>query len=484
MSSSLLNEADDPSFTSFHNIVAGKPRRSEKVSQTVNPATLEKLWVIPVATEQDVEDAVTAAKNAFQTWKNTSFEERVELLKLWGDACRPYLKQFGEIIMKENGKPRAFGEFEANHSFNEAFNYFLTLKMPEENHTVNDRDYHVRYTPLGVVVAICAWNFPLGQPIMKALPALMAGNCCIIKTSPFTPYSGMKVVELAQRFLPPGVLQVLSGDDRLGPWLTHHPGVDKISFTGSTASGRKVAEAAARGLKRVTLELGGNDPAIICPDVDVDKIAPDLCFGAFWNTGQVCTAVKRIYIHQDIYTPMLDAMARAVHKWKVGMGTEDGAIFGPIQNEMQYQKVRRLFEEVKQKGYVAKVGGEVKETKGFFLEPTIIDNPPPSSPLVTEEQFGPIVPAIPWSSEEEVIQSANNTSMGLGASVWTKDFDRARRIAEQLEAGSVYINSYEKVSFRVPFGGHKDSGIGYECGPNALVPFCNMQVLHYNFKTP
>ncbi|EXJ87184.1 hypothetical protein A1O3_04143 [Capronia epimyces CBS 606.96] len=475
--------ADEPSFTSFHNIVAGKPRGSEKTSYTVDPATLENLWEIPVATEQDVHDAVTAAKDAFKSWKKTPFDERLRLLKAWGDACRPYLKQFGEVIMKENGKPRAFGEFEANHSFNEAFNYFLTLKFPEEDHTVNDRDYHVRYTPLGVVVAICAWNFPLGQPVMKALPALLAGNTCIVKTSPFTPYSGMKVVELAQKILPPGVLQVLSGDDRLGPWLTHHPWVNKISFTGSTASGRKVAEAAAKGLKRVTLELGGNDPAIVFPDVDVEKIAPDLCFGSFWNTGQVCTAVKRIYIHKDIYTQLLDAMARAVNKWKVGAGTEAGAMVGPMQNEMQYKKVRGLFEEAKQKGYAAKFGGDVKDTKGFFLEPTIIDNPPPDSTLVTEEQFGPIVPAIPWSSEEEVIESANNTAMGLGASVWTKDLDRARRVAEQLEVGSVYINSYEKVSFRVPFGGHKDSGIGVECGPNALVPFCNMQVLHYNFKT-
>ncbi|EXJ66789.1 uncharacterized protein A1O5_09984 [Cladophialophora psammophila CBS 110553] len=463
----------DLSFEKFHNIVAGKPRGSEKTSHTVDPATLENLWEIPVATERDADNAVTAAKDAFKTWKKTPFEERVELLKAWGEACRPYLKQFGELIMKENGKP--------------VCSVFLvctvSLKMPEEDHIVNDRNYHVRYTPVGVVVAICAWNFPLGQPIMKALPALMAGNCCIVKTSPFTPYSGMKVVELAQRFLPPGVLQVLSGDDRLGPWLTHHPGVDKISFTGSTKSGRKVAEAAARGLKRITLELGGNDPAIICPDVDVDKIAPDLCFAAFWNTGQVCTAAKRIYIHQDIYTPMLDAMARAVHKWKVGAGTEDGVMVGPMQNEMQYKKVRGLFEEAKQKGYAAWFGGEVRDTKGLFLDPTIINNPPPNSTLVMEEQFGPIVPALPWSSEEEVIQSANNTSMGLGASVWTKDFTRARRIAEQLEAGSVYINSYEKVSFRVPFGGHKDSGIGFECGPNALIPFCNMQVLHYNFKT-
>ncbi|KAH8701506.1 aldehyde dehydrogenase-like protein [Talaromyces proteolyticus] len=475
--------SDTLSFTSFYNVVNGKFRGSETSHHGVDPATQDPLWNIPTANEQDVNDAVQAANNALQTWKKVPFEERVEILRTWGEACKAYLKQFSELITKENGKPKLYGELEANHSFHEAFNYFLTLKIPEEEYTVNDRNYYVRYTPLGVVVAICAWNFPLGQPIMKILPALMAGNCCIVKPSPFSPYSALKVIELAQNYLPPGVLQVLSGDDRLGPWLTSHPDIHKITFTGSTASGKKVAETAAKTLKRITLELGGNNAAIIFPDVDVDMVASEVAMGSFWNTGQVCTAVKRIYIHNDIYPQMLAALAKASLKFKMGPGSEDGVLMGPVQNEMQYHKVKSLFQEARTNSYKVTVGGQVKDDTGFFLEATVIDNPPADSKLVTEEQFGPIVPTLPWSKEEEVIDHVNSTTMGLGASVWTRDMRNARRIAQQLEVGSVYINSYEKVSFRVPFGGHKESGIGYECGPSALVPFCNMQVVHYNFKT-
>ncbi|EXJ67392.1 uncharacterized protein A1O5_09405 [Cladophialophora psammophila CBS 110553] len=491
---------DSSSFFAFYNVVDGALRRSPTIHNGIDPANCEKLWDTPVASKVDVNDAVEAAKKAFKEWKKTTFDQRVQLLREWQDALKIYSEEFSLIIMRENGKPvsaaipmlfghclnsekKKFADVEVQHSFVNMFEYFLSLKIPEEHHAASDREYRVKYTPLGVVVGITAWNFPLGQPLMKALPALLVGNCFILKPSPFTPYSGLKAVEIAQRFLPPGVLQVLGGDDQLGPWLTHHPDVHKVSFTGSTASGKKVAAAATQTLKRVTLELGGNDAAIVFPDVDVDEIAPQIAMGCFWNSGQVCTAMKRLYIHEDVYAKMLDALVREVKKMKMAPGTEAGAMVGPVQNEAQYQKLKDLFQDALEHNGKVVFGGSVREGAGYFFEPTIVDKLSDDSRLVTEEQFGPIVPVLPWSNEEDVVKRANNTAMGLAASVWTKNLTKAEEIADQLEVGSVYINSSEKVSFEVPFGGHKQSGIGYECGPNALAIYCDMQILHYNFKS-
>jgi len=337
----------------------------------------------------------------------------------------------------------------------------------------------LRYVPLGIVAAICPWNYPLGQATMKFLPGLAAGNTVIVKPSPFAPYSALKLVEIAQQVLPPGVLQVLNGDDKLGPWLVNHPDVNKISFAGSTATGKRIMESAAKTLKRVTLELGGNDACIVCADADIKKVAPEVVTGAFFNTGQVCAGTKRIYIHQDIYPQFLEAMAAFAKTLKVGDASEDGVFMGPLQNEMQYTKVKGLYEDAKANGYKTLVSETAPKSKGYFCEPTIVDAPPNNARVVTEEQFGPIVPTMPWTDEADVIERVNNSPMGLGASVWSKDVDHARRIAEQLEVGSVYINSFEKVSIKVPFGGHKESGIGFECGPSALVGYTNLQVVHY-----
>ena len=290
----------------------------------------------------------------------------------------------------------------------------------------------------------------------------MTGNTMIIKPSPFTPYSSLKVLELAQEIFEPGVVQVIGGDDKLGPMLTAHPGIAKISFTGSIATGKKIMAACAPTLKRCTLELGGNDASIVLPDVDVKKTAPELVLGAFQNSGQVCVATKRIYIHEKIYDEMLKEMVEFTKTLKVG-APDSGAMLGPIQNQMQYEKVKNMFKDTKDKGYKFAVGADVVEGEGgYYVQPTIIDNPPNDSRIIQEEPFGPIVPTQPWSDEEEVIKRANNSLAGLGACVWGADVEHATEIGKRLQAGSVFINSWEKPTPQAIFGGHKESGIGGE----------------------
>jgi acyl-CoA reductase-like NAD-dependent aldehyde dehydrogenase len=313
----------------------------------------------------------------------------------------------------------------------------------------------------------------------KIAPALLTGNTMIIKPSPFTPYTGLKLVELAQEILPPGVLQVVGGNNELGAQMTLHPDIAKISFTGSIPTGKKVMAAAAKTLKRVTLELGGNDASIILPDVDIKKVAPEVVLGAFQNSGQVCVATKRIYIHESIYQPFLQEMVSFTQTLKVGTSDEADVALGPVQNSMQFEKVREFFEDSKAKGYKFAVGEpDVNPAQGFFVKPTIIDNPPDDSRIIQEEPFGPIVPTQPWSDEEEVIARANNTNTGLGACVWGKDVEHATKIARRLEAGSVFVNSWEKPTPQAIFGGHKESGIGGEWGRTGLLAFMNAHVIH------
>lgn len=335
-----------------------------------------------------------------------------------------------------------------------------------------------RYTPLGVVGAICPWNFPIILSMGKVIPALLTGNTIIVKPSPFTPYTTLKAIELAQEVFPAGVVQAIGGDDKLGPMFTQHPDIAKISFTGSIATGKKIMAACAGTLKRVTLELGGNDASIILPDVDIKKTAPEVAMGAFQNSGQVCVATKRIYIHESIYKEFVQEMVNFTNSIKVG-APDEGALLGPIQNAMQYEKVKGFFQDTKDKGYNFAAGdSEVAKSKGYFVKPTIIDNPPNDSRIITEEPFGPIVPTQPWSDEEEVIKRANNSNAGLGACVWGKDVERAERIGKQLEAGSVFINSWEKPTPQAFFGGHKESGIGGEWGRSGLLAYCNAHVMH------
>lgn len=262
------------------------------------------------------------------------------------------------------------------------------LELPTEEIVEGDRKIVVRYTPLGLAVGIVPWNYPVLLACAKIAPAVVTGNSIIIKPSPFTPYGGLKIVELAQRFFPPGVVQALSGDDRLGPWLTDHPVPAKISFTGSTATGKRVMVSASKTLKRVTLELGGNDAAIICDDADIEKVAPRVAEVCFMNAGQLCLAIKRVLVHESIFEPFRKALVRSTKLLKHGPGAEQGNHLGPVQNAMQYERVKTFFDDIKKDGQEAAVGGEIEDRSGYFVPPTIIARPDAKSRIVLEEPFG------------------------------------------------------------------------------------------------
>ncbi|KIN03246.1 hypothetical protein OIDMADRAFT_40839 [Oidiodendron maius Zn] len=437
------------------NVINGENSSSKKFYHSLDPCTGKALWDAPVATKQDMEDSVLAARESFEKWRKVPFGEKVKLLEEFGKGLKPHYQQFTELLMRENGKPKRLAGFETASACGDAFDFFLSQELPETTITLPDREVKLKYVPVGVVVAICPWNFSLGQASLKFLPALAAGNTVILKPSPFVPYSALKLVEVARQFLPPGVLQVLGGDDQLGPWYTSHPGVDKISFTGSTATGKKVLQSCAN-----TMKGGGNDACIVCPDVEINAIADELLLGAFFNTGQVCTATKRLFVHKDIYPQMLQAISSALKRLKVGGPEEEGVMIGPLQNKMQFEKMKIVYEEV---------------AKGW---PTVVDNPPSDSLLMTEEQMGPILPMQPWTEEEDVIWRANDSDMGLGGSVWSKDVDRTQIIADSLDTGSVFITSMPKTSIRVPLSGHKESGLGAEGGPWSLQTHCNQKAYH------
>ncbi|KAF7188545.1 putative aldehyde dehydrogenase FUS7 [Pseudocercospora fuligena] len=461
----------------FSNWIDGKPRGGKDQHYGTDPSTGEKLWPVPIGGQNDVDDAVASAKKAFETYKTTTLAERKELLQKYKDALLAHADDMTELLCAETGKPKQIAQMETQGVAG-WFDHHCSLDIPEEVFEDDEKTITTRYTPLGVIGAICPWNFPIILSVGKIVPALLTGNTIIVKPSPFTPYTTLKVVEIAQEIYGPGIVQAIGGDDYLGPMLTANPDIAKISFTGSIATGKKIMAACANTLKRVTLELGGNDASIVLPDVDVKKTAPELVMGAFQNSGQVCVATKRIYIHKDIYTEMVQEMVNFTKTLTVGPPSE-GAFLGPIQNKMQYDKVVSYFKDTKEHGYKFAVGPEeVMAGKGFFVQPTIIDNPPNDSKIIQEEPFGPIVPTQPWEDEEEVIKRANASNAGLGACVWGKDVKRAEAIGKRLEAGSVFVNSWEKPTPQAFFGGHKESGIGGEWGKEGLKAYCNAHVLH------
>ncbi|KAF2017782.1 aldehyde dehydrogenase [Aaosphaeria arxii CBS 175.79] len=465
-------------FDKFYNIVNAEQRGSKEIHRNVNPATGAENWEVPIASEQDLNDAVAAAKKAFPSWRDTPLEKRRELLGKYIELFSQHQEDFINLLCKETGKPRKFAAVEVGGVV-PFIGYHSQLKIPDETVEDEEKTIYTEYTPLGVCGGIIPWNFPLILSIGKIAPALLTGNTMIIKPSPFTPYTGLKLVELAQQVFPPGVLQAVGGNNELGALLTTHPDVAKISFTGSIATGKKVMEASAKTLKRVTLELGGNDASIILPDVDIKKVAPEVVMGAFQNSGQVCVATKRIYIHESIYKEFLEEMVNFTKTIKVGNPDDGDNLLGPIQNSMQYEKVKGFFADSKAKGYKFAVGEpDVAASKGFFIQPTIIDNPPNDSMIITEEPFGPIVPTQPWSDIDEVIARANNTNTGLGGCVWGKDVEAAKKVAKRMEAGSIFVNSYEKPTPQAIFGGHKESGIGGEWGTTGLLAFMNAHVIH------
>lgn len=461
----------------FTATIDGKPVTTAKSISVVNPATEAVIAEAPDCGAAELDAAVAAARAAFPRWRATPLAERQAAVKALGVRIAENKDELMRLLTQEQGKPHdaALGDVLGGANWCKVYG-----DMDLADEIVEDSDKRrvaVRRTPIGVVGAIAPWNFPIILAMLKAAPALVAGNTVVLKPSPFTPLATLRIGELARDIFPAGVFNVVSGGDALGPLITSHPGIDKVSFTGSSATGRRVMESASQTLKRVTLELGGNDAAIVLPDVDVNKVAQQIFGAAFGNSGQICVAVKRLYVHADIYDAFAAALADLARNARIGDGSEQGVNFGPVQNKAQYDRIVALIEDAKAKGYKFLVGGEKMDRPGYFLPLTLIDNPPEDSRIVQEEQFGPVLPILKFDDVEEVIARANDSPYGLGGQVWSGDADRAEDIGLRLETGNVYINQAQAIYPHAPFGGHKASGLGVESARDGLLAYTNAQTV-------
>ncbi len=385
------------------------------------------------------------------------------------------------LLTREQGKPRAGAEWEIMGSAIWC-REIAKQRLPDEIvEDTADRRVITRFSPLGVVGGIVPWNFPVLLAIWKIAPALATGNTIIVKPSPFTPLCTLKLGEVCRDAVPPGVLNVVSGGDELGQWMTAHPGIAKVAFTGHTDTGKSVMASAAGTLKRLTLELGGNDPAIVLADVDPKKLAPELFWAAFQNNAQFCNSTKRLYVHEDIYDEMLRELVAYAKSVKVGDGAEPDTQLGPIQNQPQYDKVLEYFDDCRRNGHRFAIGGTIdRGATGWYVPVTLVDNPPEDSRVVREEPFGPILPVLKWRDEADVIRRANDTPYGLGASVWGRNLEAVQRIGAQLEAGTVWLNEIHQYSPHQAFGGHKQSGIGCENSLHGLMEYTNWHTITLN----
>jgi len=444
----------------------------------LNPATEQVVARAPRASAEQLDQAVAAARAAAPAWRDTPLAQRQERVTALGAALIANVDGLKRLLTAEQGKPHADAEREVRGA---AFwcQEVAKLDIPVlVNEDSDQRVSRTRYVPLGVVAAISPWNFPLMLSMWKVAAALCTGNTVVLKPSPFTPLAVLKMGEIARQILPPGALNVVSGGDELGPWLTAHPGVDKVSFTGSTATGKKVMETASKDLKRVTLELGGNDAAIVLPDVDIPSVVEQLFWSAFQNNAQVCVATKRMYVHADIYASFRDALVQYAKSVTVGDGASQGTQIGPIQNKLQYERVVELIRDAKEEGLSFLTGGEVDvSAPGYFVPVTIIDNPPDDSRVVKEEAFGPVLPLLKFQDVDEVIERANASEYGLGGAVWSGDVDAAEQIAMRMETGTVWINQPRSLSPHAPFAGHKQSGLGSENGLEGLLEYTAPQTI-------
>lgn len=450
--------------------IGRKPASAAARLDVRNPADGEVFAQVPDAGAAELDAAIAAARAAFPGWRDTPWQDRAEIVSKIGETIAANAAELAAMLTREQGKPGEQAQFEVMAAA-QWCQATATLSLPDrEMEAGPGRKQITRYVPIGVVAGISPWNFPVVLSIWKIAPALLAGNTLVLKPSPFTPMTVLRIGELVRDFVPAGVLNVISGGDALGPMMTAHPGFDKVSFTGSTATGRRVMQSAAPTLKRLTLELGGNDAAIVLPDVDIAETAQKLFWSAFTNSGQVCVATKRAYVHEAIYDQFRDALAEIVTATPMGDGSQQGIALGPIQNRPQYDRVRSLVSDCEERGHRL-IQGSAPEGEGYFVPATLVDNPPEDSRIVQEEQFGPVLPLLRFATVEEAIEKANASDMGLAGTVWSSDTEAALRIAERMETGNVWINEGLALSPFAAFGGRKQSGIGVENGIDGLMAY-------------
>jgi len=430
-------------------MINGERVSSRERSEVRNPATHDVIDSVPRGTEADLNRAVDTAKQAFRSWK-LDVEARRQALQACAGLLSQNMQEIAALLTQEQGKPlrEAMGEVFFGSMF---FSYYAGLDIgPQKLKEDGDGEVTILRKPLGVVATITPWNFPLAILAWKLAPALMAGNTVVSKPASYTPLSTVKVIELLNSVLPPGVLNCVTGPGAIGAAMAKHPDIRKISFTGSTEVGKSVMRDSAETVKRLTLELGGNDPAIVLGDVDVDKVAGELFTSAFMNAGQTCLAVKRIYAHEKVYAPLVSKLTELAKAAKVADGMDMETTLGPVNNEPQLKYVSKLVDDAKKRGAKICSGGARQGDKGYFYPPTIVADLDDSFSLVSEEQFAPALPILSFKDVDDAITRANNTHFGLGSSVWSSDVARAKSIAMQLDAGTTWVNQHLKLEPDVP----------------------------------
>ncbi|MFN8544084.1 MAG: aldehyde dehydrogenase family protein [Candidatus Binatia bacterium] len=462
---------------SYPMLIDGQAVNTSEQDPVINPAFGEPFATCPRATTAHVEQAVEAAARAYRTWRKDEAVRRQKLTEC-AAALQGHAQEIALLLSQEQGKPVSAATMEV---FGAAmwFSYFAGFQVaPEVLSDDADKRIMVVKKPLGVVAAITPWNFPVILLSWKFAPALLAGNTVVAKPSPFTPLSSLLVCQILKDVLPAGVINVVTGAGELGATLATHPAVRKISFTGSVATGKKVLGYAVEDLKRVTLELGGNDPAIVLDDVDPAKVIDGLFWGAFQNSGQVCSAIKRLYVHEKVYEPIVAGIIAKAKAVKVGNGLEAGTELGPINNKMQFEKVLGMVDAARKSGATIETGGTPSGAAGYFLPPTIITGAKAGMQIVDEEQFGTALPIIKYARLEDAIEQANRTHYGLGGSVWTSDVARGTALVQELESGTGWVNHHLDITPYAPFGGCKWSGLGHENGKWGYDEFTELQVVN------
>lgn len=445
-----------------------------------NPADGSVAGLCPVATREHLEQAVAAAERAFEQWRRTTSQQRSTACEAIARVLTDHSRELAVLVTTEQGKPlRGLGsEFELAGAAGWSA-YTASIDLPDRTIDASaGRRVTLAHQPVGVVASITPWNWPLLIAIWHILPAIRTGNTVVIKPSPYTPLSTLRAGELIGEVLPPGVLNVLPGDDGLGDLLTQHPRIAKIVFTGSIETGRRVMKNASTSLKRLTLELGGNDPGILLPDAEPGALAESLFWGAFINSGQTCAALKRLYVHEDIYDETCAALTQYARSVSVGNGLAPATQLGPLTTERQLQRVTELVDDAARHGGRILTGGTTVKGPGYFYPVTLIGDVANGCRLVNEEQFGPALPIIRYSRLEDAIRWSNETDYGLAASVWGADQALISEVAAQLEVGTVYVNKHAEVAPNIPFGGVKSSGLGVEFGIEGLQAYTTMKVIN------
>ncbi len=460
--------------------IGGRTAPTAKTFDVLNPADGTVVAACPEAATRDVDAAVAAARGAFASWSGLADGERVAKLNAIADLIERHHQELSELVTREQGKTQSGPGANLEVGGAAAWTRVTAgLKLPVE--TIQDDaagKIVVRRKPVGVVGSITPWNWPLMIAIWHIVPALRVGCTVVIKPSPFTPLSTLRLVYLMNEVLPAGVVNVVTGGAEIGNHLSQHPGIDKMVFTGSIATGKKIMGAAAEALRRVTLELGGNDAGIVLPGTNITPLLEKLFWGCFINAGQTCAALKRLYVHESQYDEVVKKFSDYVSKIPVGNGLDPNNLIGPVSNEMQRGKVASMVDEARAQGARIVTGGVKPTTPGFFYPLTVIADARDDMRVVKEEQFGPAIPILKYKTIEEAIERANSLNVGLGGSIWGDDVNVASDYAARLECGTAWVNQHGVLHPLAPFGGVKSSGIGVEFNVDGLKEYTTIQVLN------